>query len=197
MAKAHDVASYLLDRCGSLTTYELHKLLYYCDGWSLAWDKKPLISEPFEAWVHGPVVRRLFAVHAGRPRLMRGDLRGDHAALTQEQLETIDAVLGFYGDLGAEKLEALSHREIPWIEARGDAASSERSSEIIDREDMARFFSNLAESIGARAKELPSNFRDIVDFWLDFTEDEVREMERPLENQEAQRFMESLCLPGS
>jgi uncharacterized phage-associated protein len=44
---------------------KLQKLLYYCQGWHLAWDGEPLFGEEFEAWLSGPVCRELYELHKG------------------------------------------------------------------------------------------------------------------------------------
>src|SRR5271170_6235706 len=58
---AHDVAAYILQKCGPMTAMKLQKLVYYCQAWSLVWDESPLFNEPIEAWANGPVVPSLFS----------------------------------------------------------------------------------------------------------------------------------------
>ena len=60
-----DVAAYILNKLGTISTIKLQKLVYYCQAWSLVWDEAPLFNEKIEAWVNGPVVRELFAFHRG------------------------------------------------------------------------------------------------------------------------------------
>ena len=38
-----DVAAYILQKTGSMTTMKLQKLVYYSQAWSLVWDEKPSI----------------------------------------------------------------------------------------------------------------------------------------------------------
>lgn len=38
MATARDVAQYIRDQIGELSTIKLQKLVYYCKAWSLVWD---------------------------------------------------------------------------------------------------------------------------------------------------------------
>jgi uncharacterized phage-associated protein len=52
----YDVAKYILVRQGEMTTFKLHKLLYYSQAWSLVWDDAPLFSDDFYAWANGPVL---------------------------------------------------------------------------------------------------------------------------------------------
>ena len=60
MANVFDVAKYILEKLGTLSTMKLQKLCYYCQAWSLVWDDTPLFDEKFEAWANGPVCRELF-----------------------------------------------------------------------------------------------------------------------------------------
>lgn len=61
---ARDVANFVLDTCESLgrpvTNLSLQKLVYFCHSLTLATTGKPLISERFEAWQHGPVMPYLY-----------------------------------------------------------------------------------------------------------------------------------------
>ena len=65
MADVTDVARYVVDRCGSLTTIKLQKLLYYCQGWHLAWESDKLFDAEIEAWANGPVVQEIYRLHRG------------------------------------------------------------------------------------------------------------------------------------
>ena len=51
-----------------VTPLKLQKLLYYCQGYALAFTGKPLFLEPIEAWRFGPVVNN---IKAGISRLMK------------------------------------------------------------------------------------------------------------------------------
>ena len=57
------VANYLLDLASArkltLTQLELYKILYFAHGWYLSSFSKPLLSQEFEAWQLGPVVKVL------------------------------------------------------------------------------------------------------------------------------------------
>jgi len=43
-----------------ITNLKLQKLLYYCQGWHLAYHEKVLFSDPIQAWVHGPAVPNVY-----------------------------------------------------------------------------------------------------------------------------------------
>lgn len=139
-----DVAAYILDKTGPLTTWKLQKLCYYSQAWSLVWDEKPLFRERLEAWANGPVVPALYERHKGVLRIatMR---RGNPEKLTTDQRETIDAVLEAYGNKTSQWLSDLTHQEAPWRRARKRAGLSEgeRGNAQIRAADMAEYYESI------------------------------------------------------
>jgi len=50
MARVDDVVAFVLEQSGTMTTYKLQKLEYYAQGWSLAWDDRPLFDAKIKAY---------------------------------------------------------------------------------------------------------------------------------------------------
>ena len=120
MASVFDVAKYILEQKGELSTWQLQKLCYYAQAWELAWTTYPLFDEDFQAWRNGPVCKELFNVHRGKFYISASDFPyGNSDNLTQEQKDDIDIVIRDYGDMQPYELRELSHSEDPWINARG------------------------------------------------------------------------------
>lgn len=122
---------------------KLQKLCYYAQAWSLVWDDAPLFDEDFEAWLNGPVCPELFRAYQGRFALSAFEMKGDSSVLTGDQRETIDAVLGHYGDKDAQWLSQLTHLEGPWQEARTGLPEKAGSTRIITKESMAMYYGGL------------------------------------------------------
>lgn len=137
-----DVGSYILKKLGPLTTMKLHKLIYYCQAWSLVWDEKPLFNETIEAWANGPVVRDLFSYHRGQYSISNINI-GNPDALSDEQRETIDSILDYYGKKTAQWLIELTHMEAPWKDARVGLGPTERGAQKISHGAMAEYYSSL------------------------------------------------------
>ncbi|MDR1081312.1 MAG: DUF4065 domain-containing protein [Deltaproteobacteria bacterium] len=53
---------------GDLTHLKLQKLLYFAQGWHLAYNDVPLFEDPIEAWKYGPVVRPVYRALSSRPK---------------------------------------------------------------------------------------------------------------------------------
>ena len=156
MVRAEDVAAYILEKLGPMSAMKLQKLVYYAQAWSLVWDEKPLFDEPIQAWLNGPVVPQLYAKHKTLFTVERGVFRdGDPSKLNKEQMETIDAVLKFYGDKPAQWLSDLSHKERPWLKAREGVGEMENSENEITQESMAEYYTRVAE-VAARTPSKPA-----------------------------------------
>ena len=146
MATVFDVAKYILEKQGPLPALKLQKLVYYSQAWSLVWDGKPLFGEEIQAWRGGPVVPALYNARKGMIQISAGDLhQGDPSALTADQIETIDAVLDFYGKMAPWQLSNLTHQEDPWLKARErvGAGPGDSSNEKILEYDMLEYYANV------------------------------------------------------
>ena len=143
MPTAHDVAAYILEQQGPMTAMKLQKLVYYSQAWSLVWDDEPLFPEKIEAWINGPVVPELFARHKGQYILDSWE-HGDANALDENQKETVDVVLSYYGDKSSHWLSDLTHSEEPWIEARNGLSPNDRGGNEITLDSMAWYYQSLA-----------------------------------------------------
>lgn len=144
MATANDVAAYVMERLGaSCDTMKLQKLLYYSQGWSLAWDGEPIFGDQIQAWANGPVVYAVFSNHRGRFTISDWSY-GDASALTAEQRDTVDAVVDHYGRFNGQQLSDMTHSERPWLEAREGLAIGARSQTALSLDVMQDFFGDLA-----------------------------------------------------
>lgn len=116
--QAKDVAAYILEKKGSLTGYQLQKLLYYCQAWNLVCYGSPLFDDSIEAWEHGPVVASVSRFHQHLYWVNRRHvLDADSKRVPLESQCVIDAVLDAYGNYSGDQLEHLTHSEAPWSDA--------------------------------------------------------------------------------
>ena len=139
-----DVAKYIYDNIASLTTLKLQKLLYYSQAWSLVWEENPLFNEEIQAWVGGPVVPEVYKLHKGQYLLEKNIFdSGDKDKLNDEQKDTINKVLEYYGGMSGQDLSDLTHSEPPWKRARKGLSFIERGDKVISHESMAEYYSAL------------------------------------------------------
>lgn len=142
MANVYDVAKYILQKQGEMTTMKLQKLVYYCQAWSLVWDSESLFNDHIEAWASGPVVPSLYNVHRGEFLINELPI-GSTKSLTRKQKETIKAVLGAYGSKPAQWLADLTHMEKPWVDAREGCEPGENCENEISHASTVEYYSSI------------------------------------------------------
>lgn len=145
MASARDVAALLLQLSSReeeptlITQMHLHKLMYYVQAWSLAMRGDPMFPDRIEAWTHGPVVRSVYPVYAdfkNRPI----EVAERSVSLSPEDQAFVESIWEGYKGYSAAKLREMTHRESPWLRARGDAAPDSHCDTEISPDEMRHFF---------------------------------------------------------
>ena len=121
-----------------LTNLKLQKLLYYAQAWNLAFNDERLFAEDIEAWVHGPVVPKVFRrFKALGWKTIEIKVNPFHGPYIGPHLKMI---LIAYGDLGATQLERLTHNEDPWKIARNGIPPDVPSHNVISPKSMKVFY---------------------------------------------------------
>lgn len=147
MADCITVARYILERTGPITTMKLQKLVYYSQALHLVRYHTALFPERIEAWVNGPVVPTLFEAHRGRYMVdshTKGiDTHGGQ--LTSEESEVVDSVIRSLGSYTGEQLREKTHRESPWLEARGGCSDGDRCQTEISSQAILDYYSRVGE----------------------------------------------------
>ena len=138
-----DVAKYILNAKGEMSTWKLQKLCYYCQAWHYTWTEKRLIAEEFEAWRNGPVCPELFAVHKGKFMVSAEDVSGNEKALDADEKDSVDVVLKDYGDMEPYEISCLTHAEDPWKNARGNLPADAPCKKVIKIEEMGDYYGSL------------------------------------------------------
>jgi len=151
MVDSIQLANYILAKVGPMPHLKLQKLIYYVQAWHLAFFDSPLIRDDFQAWVHGPVSRKVWDHFRDDRNPLLNSITLDreiaHRAraefpghLTREQNELLNDVLSEYGGRSAYHLECLTHSEAPWVEARRGTGIADKSNRIIPKTVIAKFY---------------------------------------------------------
>ncbi|MDR1857481.1 MAG: SocA family protein [Desulfovibrio sp.] len=142
MASVKDVAQCILEKKGRLATIKLQKLVYYCQAWHLAWTGKAMFPETIQAWAYGPVAPDLHQVYGDKHRI--GAIPGgDSSKLTDDEIESVDAVLDAYGDKFWWSLVHYTHLEPPWRDARKGVPFTKNVGGVISPKAMQDYYSEL------------------------------------------------------
>jgi len=124
------VANFLLDvaleRKLALTQLVLYKILYFAHGWYLTSFRKPLISQEFEAWQFGPVVKVLrdqfgrfgekpITTRAQKLNISTGRYVPLGSTLSPDDMLFVQNIFDSYHHYGAWKLSEMTHEAgSPW-----------------------------------------------------------------------------------
>lgn len=139
MADIFEVAEWFLCK-KSFTHKQLQKLCYYAQAWHLALLKEPLFAEEFQAWIHGPVSPILYHAYSqyGWQKINRRKEKPPQ--FPEETLGVLRAVYRTYSKFDGEKLEALTHSETPWQEARAGLKPYESCENVISCQSMENYY---------------------------------------------------------
>ncbi len=148
---ALQVAEYFIDRANKdkqpITNKKLQKLLYYAQVWSLVINNEKLFSERIEAWVHGPAVPIVYREFKG---FEFNPIDLDTSSITfnfsKKQVNLLESIWSIYGKYNASYLEALTHSELPWQEARKEISTSEPSNNVISLVTAKKFYAGKLKS---------------------------------------------------
>ncbi len=140
-----DIAAFIISQKHPLPTPRLHKLLYYCQAWSLVWDEKPLFEQSIYAWPGGPFIEELYEAHQGQYDMDLSDIPklGNPDALSEEQKETVQTVLHYYRNKSAQWIRDLITMEKPWRDARKGLDDREGGGREITLAAMAEYYEGV------------------------------------------------------
>ena len=98
-----------------MTNMKLQKMLYYQQGFHLAYFDTPLFDDEIEAWMYGPVVK---SVYNHYKNYGKSGIAGDNGKYFSFNLPTesalFDEVNRVYGRFSAIGLMEMTHKERPW-----------------------------------------------------------------------------------
>ncbi len=155
-----------------LSWWKLHKLLYFCQGWGLAWTGEPLFEQPIQAWRDGPVVREVYRIQKYYSAKLPPE---NMAALRDVETAIVRAVVEFYGVYTTSQLVELTHREPPWRTARAGIPNGVSCRNEITHESLHAYFKGLGAT-STRSLHIPSGVRRTVDILLLVPPDAVAEV---------------------
>lgn len=147
----YDVISWFLNK-SPMSPKKLQKILYYTYAWGLVYlnddidhlDIK-IFDAQFEAWVHGPVIPTIYQKYKnyGFHDIPRVD---EKPSFPEEAEDILDNIWDVFGPYSANELELMSHNELPWKEARGDAKPFDICHKKLNDRTMYKFYLELSQS---------------------------------------------------
>ena len=132
---------------GSPNQTWLQKMVHIANGWNLAVNGEPLVSQPPEAWDNGPVFRAIWnhlrdwGYNVSGLMGPAGSQTPFHADLTESEKAVIDHVWKRYADYSGRELSAMTHEaDTPWTKAYFGRGQNAR----LNEEEIRGHYINLA-----------------------------------------------------
>jgi uncharacterized phage-associated protein len=146
-----ELTKFILATVGKMTHLKLQKLIFYTEAYHLAYFETSLIDDEFQAWMHGPVTRKVWDhlknyanvndnIWLNEESDKKTVIERVEATLSEDQRIFFKELLTEFGKKTAYELEWLSHEEDPWLKARKGYHPSERCEVIIDKVFMKEFY---------------------------------------------------------
>ena len=148
---AENIAHYIISSLPQVDNLKLQKLLYYAQAVHLVRteNKEALFENQIQAWQYGPVVPdvyRIYKSHGVEPILVpehTGDFRVFPEKITKKAMlfaqESIDMMLGYYGEKSGIELIKKTHAESPWQ----DVFDPAKKNIEISRQSMYDFYKDM------------------------------------------------------
>lgn len=115
--KFASAAAYIAERKPSVTKKELCKLMFFADQQHLLRFGRTITGDKYHALRQGPVPSNGQLI--GNIRL-RANRKADLRVFSRSDIKVLGEVLDRMGQLSAEELERLSHREAAWKKAKAN-----------------------------------------------------------------------------
>ncbi len=117
----------------TLSNLKLQKLLYYMQGFHLAFFDEPFFSESMGAWTYGPVGPVVFQEFKKYKKdSINPDNYHDDLVLTDDEQQMFDMVYSEYNRYSAVALMNMTHTEGPW--------KNHGIGDVITNEELRAFF---------------------------------------------------------
>lgn len=145
--------SYIFEQMQEITPLALQKLLYFIQGVYMVIYGVPLYKEDCMAWVHGPVYEEVYDLFKDFKYNPIEDNRfaifkDRFEELSDQEKKVIDLVVNSFGKYSGKVLEKITHNETPWKNARADYEPLQPSREIIEKNEIMKYFSLVADRYG-------------------------------------------------
>lgn len=140
--KALDIANKIISKTDlehgdTISNLKLQKMLYYQQGFHLAYFGTPLFDEDIVAWQYGPVVPSVYKEYKSFESNSISTSE-ESISLSDDEEELFNNVYEEYNQFSAVALMKMTHEESPW--------KTTEINSVISRDKMAAFFKTQIEA---------------------------------------------------
>lgn len=140
--KALDIANKIISKTDlehgdTISNLKLQKMMYYQQGFHLAYFGTPLFDEDIVAWQYGPVVPSIYQEYKSFESNSISTSK-EGISLSDDEEELFNNVYEEYNQFSAVALMKMTHEESPW--------KTTEINSVISRDKMAAFFKTQIEA---------------------------------------------------
>ena len=140
--KALDIANKIvsktdLEHGDTISNLKLQKMMYYQQGFHLAYFGTPLFDEDIVAWQYGPVVPSVYKEYKSFESNSISTSK-EGISLSDDEEELFNNVYEEYNQFSAVALMKMTHEESPW--------KTTEINSVISRDKMMSFFKTQVEA---------------------------------------------------
>ena len=140
--KALDIANKIISKTDlehgdTISNLKLQKMMYYQQGFHLAYFGTPLFDEDIVAWQYGPVVPSVYQEYKSFESNSISTSK-EGISISDDEEELFNNVYEEYNQFSAVALMKMTHEESPW--------KTTEINSVISRDKMAAFFKTQIEA---------------------------------------------------
>ena len=140
--KALDIANKIISKTDlehgdTISNLKLQKMMYYQQGFHLAYFGTPLFDEDIVAWQYGPVVPSVYKEYKSFESNSISTSK-EGISLSDDEEELFNNVYEEYNQFSAVALTKMTHEESPW--------KTTEINSVISRDKMMAFFKTQIEA---------------------------------------------------
>lgn len=140
--KALDIANKIISKTDlehgdTISNLKLQKMMYYQQGFHLAYFGTPLFDEDIVAWQYGPVVPSVYQEYKSFESNSISTSK-EGISLSDDEEELFNNVYEEYNQFSAVALMKMTHEESPW--------KTTEINSVISRDKIAAFFKTQIEA---------------------------------------------------
>lgn len=140
--KALDIANKIISKTDlehgdTISNLKLQKMMYYQQGFHLAYFGTPLFDEDIVAWQYGPVVPSVYKEYKSFESNSISTSK-ESISLSDDEEELFNNVYEEYNQFSAVALMKMTHEESPW--------KTTGINSVISRDKMAAYFKTQIEA---------------------------------------------------
>lgn len=139
------IAKYIVSK-RDVTPKALQKILYFIQGFSLAFNDKLMFDNIPQAWVHGPVYPEIYNYYSDFKYNIIDEIEVEEDLNIEENDKVlIDVILKYFSRYNGNILEEITHIEKPWMEARIGLTKNQASKNPIDLISIDNYFKQVKD----------------------------------------------------